>query len=98
MARELKAIDVSTVPELLRLAEEVHNTQEPRVLRRAGEDLALLTPVKPASKRRRKREKTQADYDAFRAAAGGWKDVDTDKLIADIYADRQISTRLPVEL
>ncbi len=30
-----------------------------------------------------------ADYEAFRSAAGGWKDVDTDRLLNDIYADRR---------
>jgi hypothetical protein len=50
------------------------------------------------STRRRRREKTEADYEAFRSAAGGWKDVDTDKLIEDVYADRRISDRPPVEL
>lgn len=36
MAREFDAIDVSDTPESLRLAEEVHLTNEPRVLRRGG--------------------------------------------------------------
>ena len=40
----------------------------------------------------------KADYEAFRSAAGGWKDVDTDKLIADIYADRALSDRPAVDL
>ena len=45
-------------------------------------------PVATAVKRRAKREKTKADYEAFRSAAGGWKEVDTDQLRADMYADR----------
>jgi hypothetical protein len=49
-------------------------------------------------KQRTSRAKTKAGYEAIRAAAGGWKDVDTDKLIADIYADRSVSDRPPVEL
>jgi len=47
---------------------------------------------------KKKREKTQADYEAFKSAAGGWKDIDTDKLIADIYVSRRRSNRPPVEL
>jgi hypothetical protein len=40
-------------------------------------------------KRQSKIIKTKEDYEAFKATAGGWKDVDTDQLLADIYADRR---------
>lgn len=95
MPRGMKAIDISGVPDLIRLAEEVRETGEPRVLRRANEDLAVLMPVPKTSRRR---EKTEADYEAFRSSAGSWKDVDTDKLIDDIYESRRRSSRPPVEL
>ncbi len=98
MERKLKRIDVSGVPELLSIAEEVRKTREPRLLRRDSEDLAIVMPVKPAPRTRAKRMKSKADYEAFRSAAGGWKDVDTDKLIADIYADRRVSNRPAIEL
>ena len=98
VAKEIKAIDVSNVPELLRLAEEVRASNEPRLLRRDREDLAILTQAKPARKRRAARGKSEADYAAFRSAAGSRKDVDTDKLIADIYESRRLSSRPPVEL
>lgn len=88
MARERKAVEIGNLPELLRLAEEVRTTQEPRLLCHDGEDLALLVPATPADKRHG-RPKTHADYDAFRSAAGGWSDVDTDTLIEAIYADRR---------
>jgi hypothetical protein len=96
MARELKSIDISDNPELLRIVEEVRSSNEPRVLRRNREDLVIVSPAKRA--RRSRRTKTPADYAAFRAAAGSWKDVDTDKLIADIYESRRLSSRPPVEL
>ena len=51
MARELKRIDITDVPDLLRIAEEVRTTQEPRVLRRDSEDVAILVPVQPARRR-----------------------------------------------
>ena len=54
MAKELRPIDISNVPELLRLVEEVRKGEEPRVLRRDSEDLAILTPVKPPRRRARK--------------------------------------------
>lgn len=99
MAEHMKSIDLSEAPELLRLAEEVHRTHEPRVLRHEGQDLAVVVPVsKGAPKRRRGRAKTEADYAAFRSAAGSWHDVDTDRLLANIYADRERSDRPPVEL
>jgi hypothetical protein len=97
MVRERKAIEIGDLPELLRLAEEVRATREPRLLRHHGEDLALLVPASLAGKSRG-RPKTPADYDAFRSAAGGWSDVDTDTLIEAIYADRQRGDRRPVKL
>lgn len=89
MASEVKAIDISDVPELVRLAEEVRTTGERRLLRRDGEDGAMLVPARP----RRKRAKTKADYEAFLSSAGSWKDVDTDKFIADVYESRKRSSR-----
>ena len=96
MPEAYKPIDISNDPELLKLAEEVHSSHTPRILRRNDEDLALLVPVKP---KRKRKGKTEKDLEAFRASAGGWKDlVDTDKLIADIYESRRHSFRPPVEL
>ncbi len=92
--KEIKHIDISNIPELLLLAKEVKDTKEPVVLRQNGEDLATLSPITKPSRK----AKTKEDYEAFRSAFGGWKDVDTDKLIADIYADRAISDRPPVDL
>lgn len=51
MARELQRIDVSSTPELLRIAEEVHNTGKPRVLGRDDEDLAVVMPAKAVKRR-----------------------------------------------
>ena len=98
MSRELKHIDISNVPELLSIAEEVQTTREPQILTRDSEEIAVLMPVTSSLRSRTKRAKTKADYEAFRSAAGGWKDVDTDTLIENIYADRRRSNRPPVEL
>ncbi len=97
MARAAKAIDVRGLPELLRLAEEVADTNEPRMLRRGAEDLAVLVPA-VRSRPRSLRGKAEADYKAFRSAAGSWSDVDTDSLIADTLESRRGSSRPPVEL
>lgn len=98
MAKEPKRIDISSIPELLHIAHEVQRTNEPQLLRQDNEDVAILMPIKAPPKRRSGAGKTKEDYEAFKSAAGGWKDVDTDQLIADIYADRRISNRPPVEL
>jgi hypothetical protein len=94
MAHKLESIDVSAVPELARIVDEVTASGKPRLLTRDDEEVAVLMPLT----RRRKRPKSKAAYAEFRSAAGGWKDVDTDRLIADIYAERRRSNRLPVEL
>ncbi len=99
MTEELSPIDISDMPELLRIVEEVRRTAKPRLLRRDSEDMAILMPTKPPSKRKPGRAKTKPDYEAFLASAGSWKgNVDTDKLIADIYESRRRSSRPPVEL
>jgi hypothetical protein len=57
MARELKSIDVTNNPDLLRLAQEVQTTREPRVLRRNDEEIAVLVPAKPGRAKRASRGK-----------------------------------------
>jgi hypothetical protein len=55
MAKEPKRIDISRIPELLSMAQEVRATNEPAVLQQESEDLALLSPIRP-----KKRSKTTA--------------------------------------
>jgi hypothetical protein len=47
MAHENPAIDLNTgdVPDLAEVAEEVHRTKQPRIIRRADEELAVLMPA-----------------------------------------------------
>jgi hypothetical protein len=94
VANEVKAIDITNVPELLRLAEEVRTTGEPRLLRLNGEDLAIVRPTR----KRARRSPSKADYEAFLSSAGSWKDVDTDEFVAAVYESRSRSSRPPVEL
>ena len=91
-------IDISKFPDLLRIAVEVQTTKTARLLKRDHESIALLTPVATAAKPRKKQGKTKADYEAFRAAAGSWSDMDVEKFKADIAASRRFSTRPPVKL
>jgi hypothetical protein len=107
---ELESIDISKVPELLRLAEEVRTTGEPRVLRRDREDIAVLMPIVQASPRRAGAAKAEASRPApaahevarsragILAAAGSWKDIDAKALKEYVRERRQASSRRPVVL
>lgn len=97
MAPALKTIDVTDLPELRRVAEDVRETQEPLLLRTGNDDVAILVPIE-VSERSDERVRTQADHEAFLSAFGGWKGiVETEKLKAGIRAGRS-SDRPPVEL
>ena len=48
MVAEQEPIDISTMPELARLADEVRRTRRPRVLRRGNVDVAVLVPLTSA--------------------------------------------------
>jgi hypothetical protein len=98
MTEHAKPIDISDSPEVLRLAEEVRRAGEPHMLGRDGEHLAVVVPLPQPKKHRRGHTLSEADYEAFHSTAGGWKDIDTDKLIENIYESRRISTRPPVDL
>ena len=60
MAKELKPIDISNTPDLLRLAQEVQRTQQPRVLVTEAEELAVVVPV-PSKPKRSRRTKGSAN-------------------------------------
>src|SRR5205807_3107264 len=91
-------IDITNIPELARIAEEVEATKTPRELKRENKTVAVIMPVVKKGRTKKGRVKTKADYEAFKSAAGGWKDIDTDKLITNIYASRRRSNRPPVKL
>lgn len=52
MTIEGQPLDISALPDLARLVDEVRATGTPRLLRRGNEDVAVLMPA-PASPRRR---------------------------------------------
>lgn len=61
MAREPRPLDVTDIPEILRIAEAVQKSNEPRVLRRDSEDIALLIPLRQVDKKRFRGRSTSAD-------------------------------------
>lgn len=72
---------------------------EPRILRKDGEDLAVIAPLPQPKRRKGSHKPSDADLAAFRSAAGGWKDlIDIDQFIEDVRESRRISSRPPVEL
>lgn len=77
------------MPELVRIAEEVEATKAPRELKRDNKPIALIMPIRQTNPRQKKRRKTEANYEAFKAAAGGWKGlINTEQLKKDIYESR----------
>jgi hypothetical protein len=61
MAGRPKTIDVSNLPEVRKIAEEVDSSNEPRVLRRGATDLALVTPLRRGRGRARGKALTADD-------------------------------------
>jgi hypothetical protein len=60
MAKEPRHIDISRIPELLKIVHEVRQTNEPTILQEEREDVALLSPV-PAKKRAKTKPVTGDD-------------------------------------
>src|SRR4051794_11441453 len=89
MVKIAKVIDVSATAELARIAEEINRTGESIILNYNGCDLAIIEPLDPNDRRRLDWKPTEEEIAAFRAAAGGWADIDTDALLRDIYEARR---------
>jgi hypothetical protein len=66
MAKEPKRIDISSIPELLSMAQEVRSTNEPRILQQESEDLALLSPVRPKKRSQTTAQPVTSDDALFR--------------------------------
>ena len=84
-------IDISHIPELVRIAEEVEATNKPRVLKRENTPLAILTPVK-------KKQSSQAKSKAVKevlALAGAWGDRDWNEVEAELDRIRHSSKPTP---
>jgi hypothetical protein len=66
MAKVPKRIDISSIPELLSLAQEVRRTNEPSILQQESEDLVLLSPVLPKKRSKTKAQPVTSDDALFR--------------------------------
>src|SRR5215831_15869242 len=100
MAKEhLHHIDISDVPALVQLAEEVQAHNRPTVLQRGSEELAVVLPRRP---RRTPHLPTLADPDDIWAgydpeqvrqglaeSAGAFHDLDRDAFLADLKEQGQ---------
>jgi hypothetical protein len=92
-----ESIDVSDFPELKRIVEEAQKRQEPIVLRRGDQEIAIVTAIRPITNRT-SGALTQEQFDTVMSAAGSWEDlIDVDEFLDEIYASRG-SKRAPVEL
>jgi hypothetical protein len=97
MAHEYPAIDLNQgdVPDLATLAEEVHRTKQPRILRRADEDLAVLMPAAKRTRGTRKGKPVTEDDPLFRAIGighSGRGDISANKraYLAEAYAAKKL--------
>jgi hypothetical protein len=68
MAKEKapKRIDISRIPELLHMAQEVRRTNESRILQQEREDLAILSPILPKKQSKTKAQPVTSDDALFR--------------------------------
>ena len=61
MTKEATPIDINDQPEIMRLAQEVQASRQPRLLRCDNEDIAILTPASTRRRRTKGRPLTRKD-------------------------------------
>ncbi len=76
-------IDISQMPDLVDLVEEVNATKTPRELRRGNKPVAVLTPIL----------EHEAEWEKIKATFGSWSDLDADELIENIQRWREEGSR-----
>ncbi len=84
-------IDITNMPDLVRIAEEVEATNQPRVLKRDNTPIAILTPV---TKKQPAKAKQQAIEETL-ALAGAWKDLPADQMEEELDRIRHSSKPTP---
>jgi hypothetical protein len=83
-------IDISNMPDLARLAEEVEATQKSRILKRHKKTVAILMPVEPVLT-----PKKQQAIEETLALAGSWSDLDWNEMLASLDRIRHSSKPTP---
>ncbi len=74
---QLTPIDITNMPDLVRITEEVEVTNKPAELRRDDTPIAILTPVKKKQSAKAKRKAIAETL----ALAGSWSDLDFEKML-----------------
>lgn len=98
MNRPLIPIDITKMPDLVRLVEEMETSNHPRLLKRDSKPVAMLTPVGDSWETPNRKAKSQRHYKAFLATAGSLQGlIDAETLKEDIRESRT-SMRSPVSL
>jgi len=106
MAVEPAIREIEEGSDLAALVDEVRRSQRPTVLRQHGEDVAILLPARGARRSTRRSSRLRPPTEAevarslagIEAAAGTWKDIDTEALKSELRRQRDVVTRPPVEL
>jgi hypothetical protein len=84
-------IDITNIPELVRIAEEVETTNKPRLLKSDNTPIALLTPLK----KKQPRQATSKAIKETLALAGAWGERDWEEVEAELDRIRHESTPTP---
>ena len=98
MTHEAAGVDITTMPELVRLAHQVLRTRTPMPLEEGGEVVAFLVPPRPRRRRPHVAPPTPAQRKALLSSIGSWKGLlDAEQFKREIKAARS-SKRPSVEL
>ena len=81
---EYRSVDITNPEALVRAAEEVERTRQPRVITRGGHQIAVLSPLKPARVRRLGRPLTRSD--SLFGVVGKAHVEDADAVVDDVDA------------
>jgi PHD/YefM family antitoxin component YafN of YafNO toxin-antitoxin module len=84
-------LDISHLPDLVRIVEQVEATNKPLALTKDNKIVAVLTPVEPTSKQK----KNQQAIEETLALAGSWKALDFDDMLEQLDRIRHESKPTP---
>ena len=98
MARELAPVDISTMPDVLRLVDAVQRKRLPQRLQRGAEDVAILVPARAHRRRRQDKKRSSQEAAAVLATSGAWQGlIDPDQLKRELN-EAQSDSRGPISL